>query len=224
MASELMASALRRQRGYNVASIVRYAQDVLNVIKSTPVDILLIGANLADGALSGIAVLRHIREIAPDVKPIVLFSNQDDHLIVDAFRAGAKGVFIPSRADFKTLCRCIDRVNAGQVWASSMEILSVLCAFSQLSPICVMNTNGMRLLSKREEEVVRYVTEGLQNRDIARELNLSEHTIKNYLFRIYDKLGVSSRVELVMYAVSSAIRTPMVDVKIEGQATRLGTY
>ena len=62
----------------------------------------------------------------------------------------------------------------------------------------------MRLLTKREEEVVRLVAEGLQNREIAKELKLSEHTIKNYLFHIFEKLGVSSRVELVLYAVSSA--------------------
>jgi len=68
----------------------------------------------------------------------------------------------------------------------------------------VVNADGMRLLTKREEEVMRLVAEGLQNREIAEELKLSEHTIKNYLFHIFDKLGVSSRVELVLYAVSSA--------------------
>ena len=69
-----------------------------------------------------------------------------------------------------------------------------------------MRTNGLRLLTKREEDVVRLLSEGLQNRDIAKELKLSEHTVKNYLFHIFDKLGVSSRVELVLYAVSSSNR------------------
>jgi DNA-binding NarL/FixJ family response regulator len=71
----------------------------------------------------------------------------------------------------------------------------------------------MRLLTKREEDVVRLLAEGLQNRDIARELKLSEHTVKNYLFHIFDKLGVSSRVELVLYAVSCTKRTPTFGVK-----------
>jgi DNA-binding CsgD family transcriptional regulator len=62
----------------------------------------------------------------------------------------------------------------------------------------------LRLLTKREEDVVRLLAEGMQNREIARELNLSEHTIKNYLFHIFDKLGVSSRVELILYAVSNS--------------------
>jgi DNA-binding CsgD family transcriptional regulator len=71
----------------------------------------------------------------------------------------------------------------------------------------------MRLLTKREEDVVRLLAEGLQNRDIAQELKLSEHTVKNYLFHIFDKLGVSSRVELVLYAVSSTKRMQTPGVK-----------
>ena len=66
----------------------------------------------------------------------------------------------------------------------------------------VVNADGMRLLTKREEDVVRLLTEGMQNRDIAKELKLSEHTVKNYIFRIFDKLGVSTRVEMVLYAFS----------------------
>ena len=76
-------------------------------------------------------------------------------------------------------------------------------AFSQLAPLRVVNSEGLRLLAKREEDVVRLVAEGMTNREIAGELGLSEHTVKNYLFRIFDKLGISSRVELVLYVVSS---------------------
>ena len=67
----------------------------------------------------------------------------------------------------------------------------------------VISSGGKPLLTPREEQVVALVAEGLGNRQIARELNLSEHTIKKYLFRIFEKLGVSSRVELVLYAVNN---------------------
>ena len=66
----------------------------------------------------------------------------------------------------------------------------------------VLNSSGSQLLTPREEQVVALVAEGLSNRDVARELKLSEHTVKKYLFRIFDKLGISSRVELVLYAVN----------------------
>jgi DNA-binding CsgD family transcriptional regulator len=66
----------------------------------------------------------------------------------------------------------------------------------------IVDAKGVNLLSKREEDVVKLLMEGLSNREIARNLELSEHTIKNYLFRIFDKLGVSSRTELLLYAQS----------------------
>jgi DNA-binding CsgD family transcriptional regulator len=78
----------------------------------------------------------------------------------------------------------------------------VLEALGQVAPLHIVNAKGKSLLSKREEEVVACVAEGLTNREIARQLTLSEHTVKNYLFRIFDKLGISGRVELVLYALS----------------------
>ncbi len=133
-----------------------------------------------------------------------MYYSPESHLIADAFRARARGVFCLSQSTTKLLHRCVEQVHAGQIWANSSELSEVIEAFSQLAPMRVVNSDGMRLLTKREEDVVRLVAEGLQNREIAKELELSEHTIKNYLFHIFDKLGVSSRVELVLYAGSAA--------------------
>ena len=72
----------------------------------------------------------------------------------------------------------------------------------------VVNTNGEDLLTPREEQVVALVAEGLSNRDVAQEVKLSEHTVKKYLFRIFDKLGISTRVELVLYAVNHGDTRP----------------
>jgi DNA-binding NarL/FixJ family response regulator len=66
----------------------------------------------------------------------------------------------------------------------------------------VLSLNGEKLLTSREEQVVALVADGLSNRDVASELGLSEHTVKKYLFRIFEKLGISSRVELVLYALN----------------------
>src|ERR1035441_3792965 len=142
----------------------------------------------------------------PEIKMVLLLDNPEPNLVVDAFRAGAKGIFCRSQSDFKALCGCVDRVNDGQIWANRSELSRVLEAFSRLAPMRVVNADGMRLLTKREEDVVRLLAEGMQNRDIANELKLSEHTVKNYLFHIFDKLGVSLRVELVLYAISRTKR------------------
>jgi DNA-binding NarL/FixJ family response regulator len=175
---------------------------------------------LADGPLSGFGLLRKISECAPNAKSVILFESHERHLVVDAFRAGAKGVFCLSEADFKSLCRCVEQVHAGHIWGNYAELSEVIQAFSELAPIRVVNADGMRLLTKREEEVVRLVAEGMQNREIAKELKLSEHTIKNYLFHIFEKLGVSSRVELVLYAVSSSKNAETADAQSHEQESK----
>jgi DNA-binding NarL/FixJ family response regulator len=206
MESQLMNGALNRQSHLRVVRIVNSSHEVLDAVKSLSLDVALVRTTLADGPLSGFGALRQMRELNPEVKSVVLLDSPEPHLVVDAFRAGAKGVFCPSQSDVKVLCRCVERVHAGQIWANSSELGAVMGAFTQLAPLQVVNADGLKLLTKREEDVVRLLAEGLQNRGIAHELNLSEHTIKNYLFHIFDKLGVSSRVELVLYAVSCTKR------------------
>jgi DNA-binding NarL/FixJ family response regulator len=77
---------------------------------------------------------------------------------------------------------------------------AVLNAFRAAVPLRVTAVDGKVLLTKRQEQLVGLVAEGMSNREIAHNLRLSQHTVKNYLFRIFDKLGVSSRAELIIYA------------------------
>ena len=217
LARELLIGALKRHRHFQAVDSATTSREVLDAVKAVNPDVVLITATLADGPLSGFGALRQIRESYPDVKSVILLNAPESNLVVDAFRAGARGVFFLSESSFKSLCRCVEQVYAGQVWASSAELSEVMDAFTQLAPMRVVNADGMSLLTKREEDVVRLLAEGLQNREIARELKLSEHTVKNYLFHIFDKLGVSSRVELVLYAVSSSKRMQSASVQDDKQ-------
>jgi DNA-binding NarL/FixJ family response regulator len=118
---------------------------------------------------------------------------------VEAFRSGAHGVFSRTESP-KLLAKCICSVHQGQVWANSAELRFLLEALCESEPAGTIEPGTEAILSKREQDVVRCVAEGLSNREIASRLGLTEHTVKNYLFRIFDKLGVSSRVEVVLYA------------------------
>jgi DNA-binding NarL/FixJ family response regulator len=218
MSRELLIEALKQHTCFHVVGSATTSQETIKMACSSNVDVALISATLADGPLSGFGALRRIRESRPGVRSVILHDGREHNLVIDAFRAGARGVFSLSQSTFVALCRCVQQVHAGQIWANTSELSEVMEAFSQLAPMRVVNADGMRLLTKREEEVVQLVAEGLQNREIARELKLSDHTIKNYLFRIFDKLGVSSRVELVLYAVSSTKRAQAGDA----QADRIG--
>jgi DNA-binding NarL/FixJ family response regulator len=216
---ELLVKALSRRKHFHVIATTN-EEGAIEAVRSSAVDVALIRVMLADGPLSGFGLLRKICDCAPKAKSVILFETHERHLVVDAFRTGAKGVFCLSQGNFKLLCRCVEQVHAGHIWGNCTELSEVIQAFSELAPIRVVNADGMRLLTKREEEVVRLVAEGMQNREIAKELKLSEHTIKNYLFHIFEKLGVSSRVELVLYAVSSTKSAETAAVQSDKQGSK----
>jgi DNA-binding NarL/FixJ family response regulator len=159
--------------------------------------------DLQDGLLSGLAALRDVREADLELRPILLFDRSESHLVVEGLRAGARGFFSRSNFDLVALRKCVRRVCEGQIWIGNAELEYVFEALAQAQPLRVANPDGLSLLSRREEEVMRLVADGLGNREIAECLGLSEHTVKNYLFHIFDKLGISNRVELVLYAVSN---------------------
>lgn len=94
------------------------------------------------------------------------------------------------------------------MWASSRQLGYLLDSVCQVRGVQVLTARGEKLLTSREEQVVALVADGLSNRDVASELGLSEHTVKKYLFRIFDKLGISNRVELVLYAVHHGAPEP----------------
>ena len=85
---------------------------------------------------------------------------------------------------------------------SSWPVDHLIKALSHLKPVQLHDSEGMPLLTRREEDVVRLVADGMKNREIAQRLRVKEHSIRNYIYRIFEKLGVSSRVELILYMFS----------------------
>lgn len=200
MNCQLLVGALRRCRRIEVVARATSSEQILAEAKASQPGVALIGANLQDGSLAGFEVVRRLRNLHPEIRAVLLLDSADRASVIDAFRAGARGIF--SRDDsLGTLCRCIQDVHAGQTWASSEQIEAVLEVFARMAPL-LLPDKAMIPLSRREREVAELVAQGLSNREISAHLKLSQHTVKNYLFQIYGKLGMSSRVDLVLHVRS----------------------
>jgi DNA-binding NarL/FixJ family response regulator len=203
MGCQLMATALRRSR-YRL-TVFDFAVDsagVLAGLKKNQIDVAVVSARLKDGHDVGFSVTRQVRASHLSTNVIMLLDSAERSAVVAAFEAGARGIL--SRDEpFEVLCKCIHVVSEGQVWASSRELGFALDALNH-TPARSVSTNvskASNTLTSREEGVVLLVAEGMTNRDISRQLNLSEHTVRNYLFRIFNKLGTSNRLELALYAL-----------------------
>lgn len=202
MQCQLLATALRRRPEFRVSSCVMEADAILDTIASVPVQVVILNAERTSGGWQDMTIMRRIHLAHPDIPKVLLLDAYNRELVASAFRSGAKGLFCFSAYPFRLLCKCILSVHQGQVWVNNEQLLYLLEGLAQVPSLRMVNAQGLKLLTPREEQVVALVADGLSNREVARELNLSEHTVKKYLFRIFDKLGISSRVELVLYAVS----------------------
>jgi len=199
MNCQLLITALQRYRRIQIVARATNSEQILSGARANRPSVALISASLQDGSLSGFAAVRELRAQSTEIRTILLLDSAEPGLVIDAFRAGAKGIFCREDS-LNSLCRCIEAVHAGQIWANSVQLESVLDAFARVAPPRLVEASGKVPLSKREQQVAQLVSEGLSNREIAQQLKLSEHTIKNYLFHIFEKLGMSSRVELVLFA------------------------
>ena len=201
MNCELMSAALERckQRITVVASATDSSEIQSGYVQQQP-DICIISAQLKDGPNAGFAALRDLIARFKNARVILLLDTAERGAVVEAFRAGAQGVFSREQS-FDVLCKSVHKVQEGQVWASNQQIRFLIDALAAPPPP-ITNAKGAPLLTKREQTLVQLVTEGRSNKDISRELNLSEHTVRNYLFRIFNKLGTSSRLELALYALN----------------------
>lgn len=202
MVSRLLTNQLKRHPQFEVAPCAGEVARVLEETAHSRPSVALIGADLMNGPLAGFGLLRQLTAGHPSVKSVLLLSQDEPNLIVDAFRSGARGVFSRVDYEFSQLCRCVCCVYLGQFWVNNPQLSCVMDALAQVRPSRVVNQEGLLLLTAREDEVVHWVIEGFSNKEIAEQMNLSGHTVKNHLFRIFDKLGISSRIELVLYAVA----------------------
>jgi DNA-binding NarL/FixJ family response regulator len=199
---------------------------VFPTITSQNVDILAISSGFGGRPSVALGMVRELRSAHPKTRTVLLLDSNDAELVIDAFRAGARGVF-SRESSLDLFCKCIRSVDRGEIWADNRGIALAVDALASSPVIRTLDSSGLNLLSKRESEVVQCVVQGMSNREIGERLGLSQHTVKNYLFRVYDKLGVSSRVELLFMSLGrnsdvSESKRPQVFTEILRQSFKGG--
>ncbi|HTS70946.1 MAG TPA: LuxR C-terminal-related transcriptional regulator [Terriglobia bacterium] len=200
MGAELLARSLNRDRRFHVLEPVIGPDEITRAVREHQPDVVIL-THLHEDSPARFRTARELRASYPNIRLVVILDSSHRHLVVEAFRAGAKGI-LSRDGSIKLLAKCLECVHQGQIWATCAELQFLIDALVESPPIRLANSKGASLLSPQEQAVVHWMTEGLSNREIAAQLRLSEHTVKNYIFRIFDKLGVSKRVEVILYALS----------------------
>lgn len=201
ISSQLLAEAIARYSGIDVLGFSASAAEVLRVVPGAFVDILLVSARMEEEPYGGITLLKQLRAECQGLRAVVLLDSSKSDGVVGSFSAGACGVFCRTTG-IDLLHKCIVAVHGGQIWANSEELSFVLAALAGREQFR-LDSKRLTPLSVREKEVVRCLVEGFTNGEIAQTLAISRHTVKNYLFKIFDKMGVSNRVELVFRVLST---------------------
>jgi DNA-binding NarL/FixJ family response regulator len=195
MSSDLLATALTRDKHFHASAVS--SSDLPRVLAASHVDLVVISSDLNHTSGNGFDLAQSVARSHPGIMIVILLNQSTHDSVINSFRSGARGVFSREQSMVEFL-DCVEDVSKGVIWAGRKETTLLLDAFKSIPSPSLVAADTARL-TERESQVVHCAAKGKTNKVIASELGLSEHTVKNYLFRAFDKLGVSNRVELLFY-------------------------
>jgi DNA-binding NarL/FixJ family response regulator len=194
--------------------VVAQAQDgrqVLEVLQQYTPDILLLDLKMP--GLDGLATLQRLQAVKNKTRVIVLTASDDKNEFVQAMKLGTSGIVLKQTAT-ELLIKSIRKVHAGEIWLDSHTTAAVIRQFVAAdeapppsAPQAATRERERSPLSQREREIVALVAQGFKNKEMAEKMFISEQTVKNHLHNIFDKLGVSDRLELALYAIHNNLHT-----------------
>lgn len=222
MGSQLLAESLDRDSRFEAVG-VSATTDILSAVCVRKPDVAVISADFDGGPRRGLQVTRAINANYRDIHIVSLLELSAPESVVAAFRCGAKGVFCRSNplTEFRA---CIERVSRGEIWASCVETEYLLAAMRSTPSCDGIDNDKVGMLSKREAQVAERAAQGFSNKQVADQFRLSEHTVKNYLSRVFEKLGVSNRVELLFLLLKEGHASRAVGLNASGLGNSLEVY
>jgi two-component system nitrate/nitrite response regulator NarL len=182
------------------------ATQVLELTKSFKPDIVL--AQLEVVEEGNAELLARLRKLAPKVKIVIMASSLKDEDHLRLVKEGTSGILLKT-VDPALFVKCVRKVIEGEMWIPKRHVFQMAKLLEKRSdrPLRPADT-----LTRREKTIISYLMQGWRNREIAQALSITEQTVKNHLRTVYDKVGVSDRLELVLYAIHQHLELPSVQV------------
>ncbi|MBZ5544261.1 MAG: response regulator transcription factor [Acidobacteriia bacterium] len=200
---QAVRSVLDVSGGFRVAGEAEDGKMAVDLVKESDPDILLLDLLMPN--LPGLETLRAITTAGSEVRTILLCSAISAKQVLEALQLGARGVILKKRV--AELVPALEAVMRGQYWIESQSVSNVVQIVQQLAatntqPSQPQNRFG---LTARETEIISFITQGCMNRDIANSLSITEETVKRHLTNIFNKVGMSNRLELALFAIEHGL-------------------
>ena len=207
-----LCKLLALEEDFEVVAQASDGRQVLEVLQQYTPDILLLDLKMP--GLDGLATLQRLQAVKNKTRVIVLTASDDKNEFVQAMKLGTSGIVLKQTAT-ELLIKSIRKVHAGEIWLDSHTTAAVIRQFvaaDENPPPSAPQQQTSRErerspLSQREREIVALVAQGFKNKEMAEKMFISEQTVKNHLHNIFDKLGVSDRLELALYAIHNNLHT-----------------
>ncbi len=192
-----MSKIFALQEDLEVVAQTETLAQTLNAVASTPSDVILFEAGLSPNPADAISEVG--RRAVPGAKLIMVTQRAGEQETVDYLRRGVRGILARAVSP-ELLVRCVRKVAAGETWLDKQGVNWVIEAYRTQALQGTAPQRQLRL-SEKEMMIISGVTQGMKNKDIAREVKTTEQVVKNYLRKIYDKLNVADRLELALYSM-----------------------
>jgi DNA-binding NarL/FixJ family response regulator len=183
-------------------------REVLDLVQLHEPDVLLLDLRMP--VMDGLTALQSLQQANKKTKVIVLTASEDKNEFVQAMKLGCSGIVLKQTAP-ELIVKSIRKVHAGEIWLDSHTTAAVMRQFaspgSEIPGAPTAKPRERSPLSTREREIVALVAQGYKNKEMAEKMFISEQTVKNHLHNIFDKLGVSDRLELALFAIHKGIHS-----------------
>ena len=206
-----LCKLLALEEDFEVVAQASDGRQVLDVLQQHEPDVLLLDLKMP--GLDGLGTLQRLQAAKNKTRVIVLTASDDKNEFVQAMKLGTSGIVLKQTAT-ELLIKSIRKVHAGEIWLDSHTTAAVIRQFVandeppvQQAPAASVRERERSSLSQREREIVALVAQGFKNKEMAEKMFISEQTVKNHLHNIFDKLGVSDRLELALYAIHNNLHT-----------------